>query len=213
MVFPISLPSLRDRAEDISLLAQHFLQVCLVKLKRDHVIVDDQALPRLARYDWPRNIRELQNVIERATILAQAQLFTIDERSVMPSQRQIMVTEPCATLDDSERLHILCALKQAGWRIYGLLGAANRMRGNPSALRSRMKKLRLFRPTSLATLEHLSPLEFSTIAESSEVVKKLREIVRRRRSAPLTSDRGALSCLRWRRVERDLLLTRQGKYS
>ncbi len=170
MVFPIMLPPLRDRPEDIPLLAQHFLQLCRVKLKRDNVIFDDQAVARLTRYDWPGNIRELQNVIERATILAPAQLVTIDERSVIPSERQIIATEPLATLHDSERQHILHVLEQTRWRIYGQLGAANRLGINPSTLRSRMKKLGLSRPTSLAPLDHFPPPYSPAITENRDVV-------------------------------------------
>jgi formate hydrogenlyase transcriptional activator len=153
MVFPIMLPPLRDRSEDIPLLAQHFLQLCRVKLKRGDVIFDDQALARLAQYDWPGNIRELRNVIERAAILAPRHLVAIDERAVIPSPRKIAVVEPAVTLKDSERHHVQRILEQAGWRIYGPLGAANRLGINPSTLRSRMKKLGLSRPTSLPPFE------------------------------------------------------------
>jgi len=170
MVFPLTLPPLRDRSEDIPLLAQHFLQLCRTKLNRGNVIFDAEALARLTRYDWPGNIRELQNVIERATILAPSHLVTIDERSMIPSQRSPIAPEPVTTLHDSERLHILHTLEQAGWRIYGPLGAANRLKINPSTLRSRMKKLGLSRPTSLAPLEHLPPTYSPSIAGNSDVV-------------------------------------------
>lgn len=170
MVFPISLPPLRDRNEDIPLLAQHFLQLCRVKLNRGDVMFDEEALARLAKYDWPGNIRELQNVIERAAILAPTNLVEIDERVVIPSQRHVAAVERSVTLHDSERLHILRALEQAGWRIYGPLGAANRLGINPSTLRSRMKKQGLSRPTSLAPFEHLPPAYPSAIAENRDVV-------------------------------------------
>ena len=170
MVFPITLPPLRDRSEDIPLLAQHFLQLCRVKLNRGDVVFDAEALTRLAQYDWPGNIRELQNVIERAAILAPAHLVTIDERVVIPSQRHVAAAPQSVTLHDSERQHILHVLEQAGWRIYGPLGAANRLGINPSTLRSRMKKLGLSRPTSLAPLEHVPPSYSQAIAENSDVV-------------------------------------------
>ena len=170
MVFPITLPPLRDRSEDIPLLAQHFLQLCRVKLSRGDVIFDDEALARLARYDWPGNIRELQNVIERAVILSPMHRVEIDERAVIPSQRQVAAVERSVTLHDSERLHILHTLEQAGWRIYGPLGAANRLGINPSTLRSRMKKLGLSRPTSLAPHEHLPPSYSPAIAGNRDVV-------------------------------------------
>ncbi|ULA64401.1 MAG: Formate hydrogenlyase transcriptional activator [Nitrospira sp.] len=156
-VFPIVLPPLRDRSEDIPLLAQHFLQLCRVKLNRGHVVFDDMALERLTQYDWPGNIRELQNVIERATILAPTHLVAIDERVVVPSWRQASAAVPSSPVQDSARHHIHQTLEQAGWRIYGPLGAANRLGINPSTLRSRMKKLGLSRPTSLAPLEDPHP--------------------------------------------------------
>lgn len=166
-VFPITLPPLRDRREDIPLLAQHFLQLCRVKLNRGNVIFDDAALARLAQYDWPGNIRELQNVIERAAILAPTHLVAIDERVVAPSQRHAAAVVQSATVHDSERHHIRQILEQAGWRIYGPLGAANRLGINPSTLRSRMKKLGLSRPTSLAPLEELHPSYSQAIAGNS----------------------------------------------
>lgn len=170
MVFPIVLPPLRERAEDIPLLAQHFLQLCRIKLNRGDVIFDDTALARLAQYDWPGNIRELQNVIERAAILAPTHLVGIDERAVMSSPRHNAVTAPSVSLHDSERHHIHQALEQAGWRIYGPLGAANRLGINPSTLRSRMKKLGLFRPTSLSPLEHLATSSSSALVENRDSV-------------------------------------------
>jgi len=167
-VFPITLPPLRERSEDIPLLAQHFLELCRVKLNRGDLTFSESALARLTQYDWPGNIRELQNVIERAAILASTHLVEIDERVVIPSPRSVVTTERTMTLHDSERLHVLHVLEQAGWRIYGPLGAANRLGINPSTLRSRMKKLGLSRPTALAPLDHLIPPYSSTIAENRD---------------------------------------------
>lgn len=146
-VFPIALPPLRDRQEDIALLAEHFLRLCRVKLKRGDFVFDEAALERLAQYHWPGNIRELENVIERAAILAPSHVVTIDERFVMPPPVQEMIEQRSATLQDSERQHILRTLERVGWRIYGPLGAATELGINPSTLRSRMKKLGLSRPT------------------------------------------------------------------
>jgi len=152
-VFPITVPPLRDRREDIPLLAEHFLRLCKTKLNRSNLMFDASAITRLAQYDWPGNIRELQNVIERAAILAPTHLVAIDERVVAPSQRHVAVVAQSATAHDSEQDRIRQVLEQAGWRIYGPLGAANRLGINPSTLRSRMKKLGLSRPTSLAPLK------------------------------------------------------------
>lgn len=79
--------------------------------------------------------------------------------------------EGTVTLHDSERQHILRALEQAGWRIYGPLGAANRLGINPNTLRSRMKKLGLSRPTSLASLPPLPPFGHLTSSSSSTIVE------------------------------------------
>lgn len=169
-VFPIMLPPLRDRGQDIPILAQHFLQLCRVKLKRGNLMFHDSVVTRLAQYDWPGNIRELENVIERAAILASTHIVEIDERVVIPRQRQAVVVEPSTSLSDSERYHILQVLERAGWRIYGPLGAATRLGINPSTLRSRMKKLGLSRPTFLAPLEQASSSSSSPIAASHESV-------------------------------------------
>ncbi len=155
LVFPIGLPPLRDRKEDIPLLAQHFLQLCRVKLNRPGVIFSESACARLSQYEWPGNIRELQNVIERAAILAPTHRVDIDERLVPSSSRHTpSVTQPL-TLYDAERGLILRVLEQAGWRIYGPLGAATRLGMNPSTLRSRMKKMDLSRPSALPSLNPL----------------------------------------------------------
>lgn len=156
-VFPIMVPPLRDRREDIPLLAEHFLQLCKTKLNRTNLMFNASAMPRLACYDWPGNIRELQNVIERAAILATTQVVEIDERALAPSLKQVVVHERPVTLHDSERLHILDALQWAAWRIYGPLGAAARLGMNPSTLRSRMKKLGISRPTASSPLDQIAP--------------------------------------------------------
>lgn len=148
-VFPIVLPPLRERREDIPLLAQHILQLCRVKLNRGNLIFSESAVARLVQYDWPGNIRELQNIIERAAILAPAHLVEIDDRLVTSSPTQVAAIERPVTLYDAERGHILHVLEQAGWRIYGPFGAATRLGINPSTLRSRMKKMDLSRPTPL----------------------------------------------------------------
>ena len=169
-VFPIMLPPLRDRGEDIPLLAQHFLQLCRVKLNRSNLIFGESALARLAQYDWPGNIRELQNVIERAAILAPTHIVEIDERVAISYPTRAAVTEQPITLHDSESLHIRRVLEQVGWRIYGPLGAANRLGINPSTLRSRMKKLGLSRPTSLVPIDQLAPSYSSVMADHPEFV-------------------------------------------
>jgi formate hydrogenlyase transcriptional activator len=171
-VFPITLPPLRERLEDIPLLAQYFLQQCRVKLNRGDLLFDESSLRRLARYAWPGNIRELQNVIERAAILTRTHLVEMDELIMIPTiphRHQVEVTEQSANLRNSERLHILRVLEQTGWRIYGPLGTAVQLGLNPSTLRSRMKKLGLTRPTHLPPLDQITHPHSPALAGNHEL--------------------------------------------
>jgi formate hydrogenlyase transcriptional activator len=156
-VFPVSIPPLRDRREDIRPLAQHFLRQAAVKLKRPNLTLAPLSLERLERYNWPGNIRELQSVIERAVILAPSTIIEIDERFLPPlnsfSAPFLAPSSPpsaqSASLVDLERHHILSVLKNTAWRIYGAQGAAQQLGLNPETLRSRLRKLGIKRPTCL----------------------------------------------------------------
>jgi formate hydrogenlyase transcriptional activator len=147
-IFPISVPPLRERREDIHLLAQHFLAQIGAKLKRPHLTFDPQSLARLLTYNWPGNVRELQNVIERAVILSGSSLVTVDEMllptvKVAPHQP----AEQPVNLSDLERQHIIDVLDRTKWRIYGDQGAAQLLGLNPETLRSRLRKLGIKRPS------------------------------------------------------------------
>jgi formate hydrogenlyase transcriptional activator len=151
-VFPIVIPPLRDRPEDIPLLSQHFLERYRAKLKRPPLQLSAASMKQLSRYPWPGNIRELQNVIERAVILAQSSTVEIDPQCLsLPLSRA--QEELPVNFQDMERLHLLRVLDQTHWRLYGDDGAAARLGLNPSTLRSRLKKLGLKRPG------HTSPSE------------------------------------------------------
>jgi DNA-binding NtrC family response regulator len=107
--------------------------------------VDDRSMDQLQRYAWPGNIRELQNVLERACVLANGPVVSVGETlrsitSAMPSGGAPALP-PLQTLEDSERAHIKRALAAAGGRVHGALGAAELLGINPSTLRSRMQKL------------------------------------------------------------------------
>lgn len=143
-VFPILLPPLRDRREDIPLLARHFLEAYRSKLKRAVLELNPESLTRLTNYSWPGNVRELQNVIERAVILARSPVVTVEPLATVNG-----VSESTSNLIDVERRHILRVLESVHWRIYGTYGAAAQLGMNPSTLRSRMKKLGLSRPLNL----------------------------------------------------------------
>jgi formate hydrogenlyase transcriptional activator len=153
----VSIPPLRERRQDIRLLAQHFLKQAAAKLKRPNLTLDPVSLDRLAKYDWPGNIRELQSVIERAVILAQSAIVEIDER-FLPSLNSVdgpslapsaLPSAPTTNLVELERHHILSVLKNTAWRIYGAQGAAQQLGLNPETLRSRLRKLGIKRPTSV----------------------------------------------------------------
>jgi formate hydrogenlyase transcriptional activator len=156
-VFPVSIPPLRERREDIRLLAQHFLAQAAIKLKRPDVTLAPLSVDRLEKYNWPGNIRELQSVIERAVILAQFMVVEIDERFLppvtpvsRPSGEPSMLPPAQATnLAALERDHIASVLEKTAWRIYGSHGAAHQLGLNPETLRSRLRKLGIKRPTCL----------------------------------------------------------------
>jgi formate hydrogenlyase transcriptional activator len=146
-VFPIGLPPLRNRPEDIPILARHFLKQYCVKLGRSCKDIDQESLERLIRYTWPGNVRELENVIERAMILSRESILRIDQH-VLGSQDPSYTATPPADLKDLERQHILQTLTLTNWRIEGPNGAAVRLGLNPGTLRSRMKQFGMTRPQS-----------------------------------------------------------------
>jgi len=146
-VFPINVPPLRNRPEDIPLLARHFLKQYCVKLGRACKDIDQESLERLIRYTWPGNVRELENVIERAMILSHEPVLRIDEHA-LGSQDSSVTMSPPAGLKDLERRHILQTLTLTNWHIEGPDGAAMRLGIPPSTLRSRMKQFGMKRPPS-----------------------------------------------------------------
>jgi formate hydrogenlyase transcriptional activator len=145
-VFPIVLPPLRERPEDIPLLANHFLEHYRLKLKRPYLALSFESVSRLCQYSWPGNVRELQNVIERAVILARSSTVEVEADLVVRQDAEAQAESP-VNLVEMERQHILSVLKRTHWRIYGPHGAAAQLGLNPSTLRSRLKKLGLSRPT------------------------------------------------------------------
>ena len=145
-VFPIRVPPLRERPSDIPLLVTHFLAQFQRKLAKPLKAVTPDSLARLERYDWPGNIRELQNVIERACVLSAGPVVEIlDELRPVggggPAPAGPAARRDVVTLEENERLHIRQALATSGGRLYGPDGAAALLGINPSTLRSRMKRL------------------------------------------------------------------------
>lgn len=144
-VFPIHMPPLRERPEDIPILARHFLQVHAQRLKRPCEDFDVSAMERLVRYAWPGNVRELENIVERGLILCQERLLSLDSLMMSPSASPEASAR--RTLQDEERHHILRALTLLDWRIEGSGGAAEQLGLAPSTLRSRLHKLGIRRPS------------------------------------------------------------------
>jgi len=146
-VFPIHMPPLRERPEDIPILARHFLRVHSQRLKRHCEDFDEASMERLVQYAWPGNVRELENIVERALILCHERLLRIDP--AMVNVRVPTESGPRRTLQDEERHHILQTLTLLDWRIEGPGGAAEQLGLAPSTLRSRMQKLAIRRPSRM----------------------------------------------------------------
>jgi transcriptional regulator with GAF, ATPase, and Fis domain len=151
-VFPVLLPSLRERREDIPALVAHFVEVCSRKMGKRIERVADDAMTALAAYDWPGNVRELQNVIERAVILADDGVL-LNPLAASARPPVLPATQPASpaalkppTLRDSEREAILKALEAVGWVIGGPGGAAARLGLNRTTLINMMKRLGIERP-------------------------------------------------------------------
>ncbi len=146
-VFPVAVPPLRERREDIPLLAWEFVKELRESMGKpiDHIAEDSMAA--LLAYPWPGNVRELRNVIERAMILARGSTLSVS-LGPAPAPTLAAATAPAASLAASERAHILRVLEQTGWRIRGSGGAAERLAIKPTTLESRMKRLGLRRPGS-----------------------------------------------------------------
>jgi DNA-binding NtrC family response regulator len=154
-VFPVTVPALRDRREDIPLLVAHFLAKCERKLGKAFKGIAPAFLDSAMAYDWPGNVRELENAVERAAILSRESLLEALESFGIgtPPQRAEPSGQPAArapafsgTLEDIERAHIQRVLQQAHWVIEGEQGAALALGLNPSTLRSRMRKLAIRKP-------------------------------------------------------------------
>jgi PAS domain S-box-containing protein len=141
-VFPIHLPPLRERKEDIPLLVNHFIAKYSSKFAKKISSIPERMLTELENYLWPGNIRELQHIIERAVILTKGtQLATVNCVNIFSADAP--ASTAIATLEEAERAHILKALEATAWRIAGDQGAAKILAIPSTTLRSRMEKLRI----------------------------------------------------------------------
>jgi len=147
-VVPIFLPPLRKRPEDIPLLVQHFVQRFARKVGKAMDIISSDTIEALRRYPWPGNIRELENVIERAVILSPGSVLQISNHDLSTRIVSGRNADRSQTLEEVERNHILTTLKETRWILSGPSGAAARLGLNRSTLYFRMKKLGITRSVS-----------------------------------------------------------------
>ncbi len=151
-VFPIHVPPLRLRRDDIPLLVWYFVGKLKSRLGKPIDTISEQTMATLQAYDWPGNVRELRNVIERAMILSQSHRLELRGIvSTRPNGKTLPTSSPAprdGTLEDLEREHIGRVLEQCGWRICGEGGAANRLGLKRTTLQSKMKRLGIQRPTA-----------------------------------------------------------------
>jgi formate hydrogenlyase transcriptional activator len=120
-VFPIRIPPLRERREDISLLVEHFVKKFALRMKRSITSIPKKTMDALKGWDWPGNVRELENVIERAVILTQGSVLAVPLDEIMAMQKERSNSQ---ALEAAERDHIVRALRDSRGQIGGMTGAA-----------------------------------------------------------------------------------------
>ncbi|MCU7797847.1 MAG: sigma 54-interacting transcriptional regulator [Candidatus Thiodiazotropha sp. (ex Myrtea spinifera)] len=138
-VFPLQMPALRERTSDVPLLAEHFIQQARQKFGKSLEGISQKGMAALQQYSWPGNIRELQNVIERAAILSTGTVLSVDD--LLPSRATVIEEPPLLSLEALERSHIKRTLAFTEGVISGPKGAAHILGLHPNTLRSRMLKL------------------------------------------------------------------------
>jgi formate hydrogenlyase transcriptional activator len=159
-VFPIQIPALRERPEDIPLLVRYFVQRFSRSLNKGVEYIPADVMDALSNYSWPGNIRELENLLERAVLLSPGKELRVPLSEIKPSAgnstagadlssslaSSASLTSSISTLEEAERQHILRALKHTQWRIAGPKGAATILGMKRTTLQARMRKLRIHRP-------------------------------------------------------------------
>jgi formate hydrogenlyase transcriptional activator len=147
-VFPVTIPALRERREDIPLLVRYFAQKYARRMKKPIDTIPAKAMTALTEYHWPGNVRELENFIERAVILSRgAELETpLAELRSAAIHAPLNASDGASTLEQAEREHIVRVLTETNWVIGGAAGAAVRLGMKRTTLQSRMKNLGITRP-------------------------------------------------------------------
>jgi formate hydrogenlyase transcriptional activator len=165
-VFPIAVPPLRNRREDIPPLVHHFVDRYARRMKKATLVVSPETLAALSRYDWPGNVRELENVVERSVILSSGPELVVPPGALEPAVRQegagagapslrqeraasiVVSTTAPQSLAEAERAFIVRALEQTNWVVAGSSGAAARLGLSRTTLQGRMRKLEISRPVT-----------------------------------------------------------------
>ena len=150
-VFPVHVPPLRDRKEDIPLLVRHFVQQFARRMSKVVDTIPSETMNALVHYHWPGNIRELQNLLERAVILSAGPVLKVPFNDLQVQPATVTAIRKVETLEESERRHILAALDAADWVISGPKGAAAALGLKRSTLQARMEKLGIRRARSAAS--------------------------------------------------------------
>jgi len=142
-VFPIEIPPLRERTDDIPILTEHFVKKYSSSVGKSISQIPRKVMDRLSKYSWPGNVRELENVIERAVILTEGEVIHLEGLELKESKTE---TAPVNNLREIERDHILKVLGDSNWIIEGPRGAARKLGLAPSTLRDRMRRLDIRKP-------------------------------------------------------------------
>lgn len=162
-VFPVRVPPLRERRDDIPMLVRHFARQFSQRMKKPIETIPAETMASLTEYEWPGNIRELQNLVERAVILSTGPVLRVPLSGTPPRAqkslplrtgsvasergRRGLATPPTETLEEVDRRHILAALESSGWVVSGANGAAARLGMKRSTLQFRMARLGIVRPS------------------------------------------------------------------
>jgi formate hydrogenlyase transcriptional activator len=156
-VFPIRVPALRERTEDIPFLVRHFAQYFARTMKKQIDTISFETMNALVHYPWPGNIRELQNVIERALILSKSSVLHVPLADLKSRTVDVGHADGSGTLEEVERRHILSVLEQTNWVFAGPNGAAARLGIKRPTLQFRMQKLGITRPQRSLTARTPTP--------------------------------------------------------
>lgn len=143
-VFPVTLPPLRERREDIPLLVRFFAQKFAQRMRKPIETIPAEAMAVLTTYHWPGNVLELENLIERAVILTRSAALEVPINEMKAAEKSVPTGD--LTLEANEREHILRVLRETDWVVGGASGAAARLGMNRTTLQSRMRKLGITRP-------------------------------------------------------------------